>query len=109
MMAAVKTIRVFVIDDSESIRHSLRQFLSVFADLEWVGESSDGQDTLAQCELLQPDVILIDVALPHIDVAQTTRQIRERFPLTQVIGITSFEEPAFIAEILKAGAMLCFS
>jgi DNA-binding NarL/FixJ family response regulator len=108
-MTAEKKIRVLVIDDSESMRLSLYQVLSVFVDFQWVGESHDGQDALEQCAQLHPDVVLIDVGLLHIDVARVTHQIRERFPLTQVIGITGFEEQALINRVLQAGAALCLS
>jgi len=100
-------IRVMVIDDSESVRLSLHQCLAAFADFEWVGESSDGQDTLEQCERLHPDVVLLDVILPHVDVIQMTRLIRERFPRTQVIGISGFEEPIHRDLMLRAGAKRC--
>ncbi len=108
-MTVENKIRVLVIDDSESMRLSLYQVLSVFADFQWIGESHDGQDVLEQCAQLHPDVVLIDVGLLHVDVAQVTRQIRERFPLIQVIGITGFEEQALINRVLQAGAALCLS
>lgn len=109
MMAAEKTIKVLIIDDSESIRVSLHRFLNVFRDLEWVGESSNGSDALIECARLSPDVVLIDVALPHIDVSQVTRSIRYLFPGTQVIGTVGFEEQAVIESILDAGAIRCVS
>ena len=109
MMTAEKTIKVLIIDDSESIRLSLHRFLNVFRDLEWVGESSNGADALMECARLGPDVVLIDVALPHVDVAQITRSIRYHFPATQVIGTVGFEEQALIESILEAGAFQCVS
>lgn len=108
-MAAEKTIRVLIIDDSESMRLSLHRFVSAFKDLEWVGESSNGLDVLDECDRLDPDVLLIDVALPHTDVAQMTRSIRALFPQTQVIGTVGFEDRAVIEPILRAGAVSCVS
>jgi DNA-binding NarL/FixJ family response regulator len=104
-----KNIRVLVIDDSESIQFSLHQVLIAFPDLEWVGESRRGEDALELCEQLHPDVVLLDVGLPHVDVAQITHLIRERFPLTQVIGIAGFEEQTIIKQVLGAGAIRCVS
>jgi len=109
MMTHSKRIRVLVIDDSESIRFSLRQVLAAFADLQWVGESQDGHDVLEQCERLRPDAVLMDVALTHVDVPQTVRLIREHFPVTYVIGIAGFEEQSLIAQVLQAGATLYLS
>ena len=106
-MAQESMIQVLVVDDSEPIRHSLRQLFSTAGDINWVGESSDGRDTIEQCEQLQPDVVLIDVVLPHVDVAHITQTIRERFPAIQVIGIFGFEERALVDHILQSGAVMC--
>lgn len=100
-------IQVLVVDDSEPIRHSLRQLFSTAEDIQWVGESSDGRDAIEQCEQLHPDVVLIDVALPHVDVARITQTIRERFPAIQVIGIFGFEERSLVEHILQSGAVMC--
>jgi two-component system response regulator DesR len=102
-------IKVLVIDDSESIRTSLKAFLSAFADFDWVGESSDGQDSLCQIEGLQPDVVLLDAALSHSDVARLTSLIRQRFPATQVIGITNRHENDSSLRMIAAGAVLCIA
>lgn len=108
-MAPQHSIRVLVVDDSDALRLGLRQVLSVFPDLKWVGESRDGTDVVEQCQRLVPEVILFDTGLTHIDVLQTIHSIREHFPLVQVIGITSFEEQPQIDRILKAGAAVCIS
>ena len=102
-------IRILVIDDSESMRHTLQQCFEAFDEFEWVGESSDGEDALIQCERLNPDVVLMDVALPRTDVVQLIRRIHEIHPETQVIATISFEEHATIDGVMKAGAALCLS
>ena len=102
-------IRILVIDDSESMRHTLQQCFDAFDDLEWVGESSEEQDALVQCARLNPDVILMDVALPRTDVAQLIHQIHNESPDSQIIGTISFEEQATIDTVMKAGAALCLS
>jgi DNA-binding NarL/FixJ family response regulator len=104
-MPVGKTIRVLVIDDSEAMRFGLYQVLSAFADFEWVGESSDGQEIMDLCRQLVPDVVLLDAGLPHIDVAAVTRQLRAQFPAIQVVGITGFEVPIFRERMLEAGAV----
>ena len=100
---------MLVIDDSEAMRRSLRQVLSAFADLQWVGESSDSHDTLDLCQTLYPDVILLDVGLSHVDVPKLIDSIKVHDPHPKVIGITSFEDPCIIKHILQAGAVLCLS
>ena len=102
-------IKVFVIDDSESIRMSLKAFLSAFADFDWVGESSEASDGLFQCEALQPDVVLLDAALTHSDVVRLTALIRQRFPAMQVIGITNRHENDSGLRMVEAGAAMCIA
>jgi DNA-binding NarL/FixJ family response regulator len=108
-MVVKKTIGVLVIDDAESIRLSFHRFLDAFTDLRWIGESSDGRNIVDDCTRLQPDVILIDVALPHVNVAEATHAIRSQFPSIQVIGTVGFEDRSITDPILHAGAALCIS
>jgi DNA-binding NarL/FixJ family response regulator len=102
-----KAIRVLVMDDSEAMRYSLHQCIAAFTDLEWVGEASALAEALAKCEQLQPRVVLIDVSLSHVDVADTTRQLRQHFPLLRIIATVGFEDQSIIQPILEAGAELC--
>ncbi len=105
-MVADFTIHVLVVDDSEAVRYGLRQSLSAFADLEWVGDAAAGSDALELCETLHPDVVLLDARLPHLDLPQLTRAIRLHFPSIQVIVLASFEDAAALQPILTAGAAL---
>jgi len=107
MGGTTNRIKVLVIDDSESIRTSLKAFLSAFVDFNWVGESSESRDGLCQIETLQPDVVLLDAALNHSDVEQLTTLIRQRFPLIQVIGITNRHENDHSQRMIEAGAAMC--
>jgi two-component system secretion response regulator SsrB len=102
-------IRVFVVDDSESIRSSLAQMIDAFADLEWVGDSDELRHIFEICRETQPDIILLDVGLPHTDIADIIAHLRCAFPTLHIIGLTSFEEVGLIRAILNAGATLCLS
>lgn len=99
------TISVFVVDDHKVVRNGLRTFLSAYDDLILVGEAVDGEDALRQCAVLKPDVVLMDMMLPGMDGAATTRAIRSILPQTQIIALTSFPEEELVAEALKAGAL----
>jgi len=108
-MTTEKTIGVLVVDDAESIRLSFHQLVDAFPDLLWLGESSDGRSVLVDCERLCPDGVLIDVALPHVSVAEITHQIGSRFPQIRVIGLVGFEDNSVTQPILQAGAVSCIS
>jgi len=99
------SIRVVIADDHAMVRSGLRLFLMAFEDLRMVGEASNGQEAVRLCARERPDVVLMDLIMPVMDGIHATREIRSRFPRTQVIGITSFFEAELIQEMLDAGAI----
>lgn len=99
------TIRVLLVDDHAVVRSGLGAFLTVFDDLDLVGEAGSGQEAIALCERLTPDVVLMDLVMPHMDGVKATRKIRERCPDTQIIALTSFKEKELVQEVIKAGAI----
>ncbi|OQY16565.1 MAG: DNA-binding response regulator [Anaerolineaceae bacterium 4572_32.2] len=75
------------------------------ADLELVGEACDGREALSVCERARPDVILMDLLMPKMDGTATIQVIRERWPQTQIVTLTSFGEKELVHEALRAGAI----
>lgn len=100
-----KRIRVLLVDDHAVVRSGLSAFLSAFDDLELAGEASSGERAVALCPQLQPDVVLMDLAMPGMDGAAATRKIREQCPQVQVIALTSFKEKEMVEAALQAGAI----
>ncbi len=103
--AKVFPIRVMIVDDHDMVRRGLASFLKIKADLELVGEASNGQEAVRMCEQAQPDVILMDLVMPEMDGTAATRAIRERWPQVQIIALTSFQEKELVREVLQAGAI----
>jgi NarL family two-component system response regulator LiaR len=98
-------IRVMIVDDHAVVRSGLGAFLSVIPDLELVGEAESGDLAVVRCGYLHPDVILMDLMMPGTDGVTATRLIREQFPSTQVIALTSFQEDELVQNAMKAGAI----
>jgi NarL family two-component system response regulator LiaR len=98
-------IRILVVDDHAVIRSGLRKFLMVNRDLESVGEATDGIEAIQMAGLHKPDVILMDLMMPEMDGITATREIRRKYPPTQVIVLTSFSEAKLVQEALQAGAI----
>ena len=98
-------IRVMLVDDHAVVRSGLAAFLMTFGDLELVGEASDGSEAVQVGARVQPDLVLMDLVMPEMDGATATRLIRERFPQTQVIALTSFKEDDLVQGVLEAGAI----
>ena len=104
-MAEPRQIRVLIVDDHGMVRRGLMAYLGNQADLQLAGEAGDGQEALQLCEKLQPDVVLMDLIMPVLDGVAATRAIRKRWPGTQVIALTSFQEKDLVRDALQAGAI----
>ncbi len=100
-----KPIRVMLVDDHTMVRRGLATFLKAFDDLQLAGEAESGQAAIQLCAKLLPDVILMDMVMPDMDGATTTRAIRQQFPQVQIIALTSFKEGELIKNALEAGAI----
>jgi len=100
-------IRVLIVDDNATVRRALATFVLAFDDLELVGEAADGQAAIDLCLHTQPDVVLMDLAMPGMGGAAAIRAIRGRWPNTQIIALTTFQEIDLAREAIEAGAICC--
>ncbi len=104
-MSDQKPIRVMIVDDHAVVRSGLAAFLLAFDDLELVAEAGSGEQALHMCETAYPDVVLMDLVMPGMDGAATTRALREKYPHLQVIALTSFKEQELVQTAMQAGAI----
>ena len=99
-----KPIRVMTVDDHEILRSGLRFLLLAFDDMELVGEAHSGLDAVRLCGELEPDVILMDMMMPGMDGADTTRAIKEAYPAVQVLILSHFQDVDSVKRAMQAGA-----
>lgn len=104
-MTDVNRIRVMIVDDHAVVRSGLAAFLLAYDDLELVGEAASGAEAVRMCPKVAPDVVLMDLVMPEMDGATTTRAIRQVCPQVQVIALTSFKEQNLVQAALQAGAI----
>jgi DNA-binding NarL/FixJ family response regulator len=97
-------IRVLVVDDHAVVREGLRTFLELQEGIEVVGEAADGEQAVAQAAQLEPDVILMDLVMPHLDGIGAMRELRARSSASRVIVLTSFLDDERLMPALQAGA-----
>lgn len=104
-MSERELINVLTVDDHEIMRGGVQYLLMAVDGIELVGEARNGEEALNFCSTLHPDVVLMDMRMPGMDGIQTTRLIRERYPETQVLALTSYEEEEMIRQVMQAGAI----
>jgi DNA-binding NarL/FixJ family response regulator len=97
-------IRIVIADDQMLFREGLRTLLSTRPDFEIVGEASDGEEAITLVEALHPNVVLMDLRMPKLDGIQATARIRERWPSTAILVLTTFDDDANLFGALRAGA-----
>ena len=91
-MASKKKVRVLIADDQTLFREGIKDLLENEKVVEVVGEAADGQEVIRMAKKLKPDVILMDIKLPHLDGVAATRVIRKEVPNTNEIGRASCRE-----------------
>ena len=104
-MTETGQIKLVIADDHRVVRSGLSALLLAFDDMKLVGQASDGGEAVRVCAEVRPDVVLMDLVMPVMDGIAATRVIRERWPETQVIALTSFGDQEHVQEALKAGAI----
>jgi len=98
------TIRVLIADDHPVVRSGLAGMLGVEADIDVVGEASDGEEAVALATSLRPDLVLMDLRMPHLDGAAATARITESLPGVHVLVLTTYATDADIVRAVEAGA-----
>lgn len=104
-----ETIRVFLVDDHAVVRAGLATYLDTEDGMTVIGEAGDGREAVNRLAVLAnsdelPDVVLLDMLMPVMDGIATTAEIKRRWPVVEVVAVTSFLEEERIRAALEAGA-----
>lgn len=99
------SIRLLLVDDQALFREGLRTLLSVYEDLDVLGEADNGQEAVDLALKLRPDVVLMDLRMPVLDGVAATRLLLREMPGVKVIVLTTFDDDEHVFDGLRAGAV----
>jgi two-component system, NarL family, response regulator LiaR len=97
-------MKLIIADDDTLISDSLKIYIEMNNDLEVIGTAKDGEEVITLCERELPDVILMDVRMPHMNGVEATRRVKQKWPKIHIVMLTTFNESKLIKEALLAGA-----
>ncbi|MGD8239997.1 MAG: response regulator transcription factor [Armatimonadota bacterium] len=97
-------VKVVVADDHTIVRQGLCSILNAHPDVEVVGEASDGREAVRLVDELQPDIVIMDIAMPQLNGLEATRQIASRHPDVRVLVLSMYTDIEHVVHALQAGA-----
>jgi len=97
-------IRILIADDHTLMRQGLREICEGLGGFTVVGEAKHGAEAVAMRRALEPDVTLMDLAMPEVDGAEAIRRIMAEAPASRVIALTMYREEPFMLSAIRAGA-----
>lgn len=103
-MSAKKLIRVALVENQAALRDSLSEILMLCDGLQLVGKAEDGEEAVQLCELVQPDVVLLELHIPAHGGIEIARVILRRWPLIKVIVLAGADDEDLVRAALEAGA-----
>jgi len=98
-------IKILIADDHQLVREGIRRILEEEDDFTVAGEASDGKEALELADETQPDVVLLDVAMPGLDGVEATRRLTKRKSDCRVVIVTMYADEHHAARLLRMGAM----
>ncbi|WP_054955914.1 response regulator [Paenibacillus dakarensis] len=103
----MSAIRILLADDHDMVRMGLKTYLSLDSSFEVIGEASNGQEVLdyLRGHKEAPDLILMDLMMPVMNGAETTKAVMSEFPGQKIVILTSFLEDNLVVECIEAGAV----
>lgn len=97
-------VGILLADDHAVLRHGLRRILEDREDWTVVGEASNGREAVAAVEQLQPQVAILDIAMPLLNGIEATHQITRRAPRVRVLILSMHSDQAYVTQAVQAGA-----
>jgi len=104
MIKHMEKITVILADDHTVVRQGLRALLEAEEDMSVVGEAENGRQAVQMTKRLQPDVVVMDIAMPLLNGLEATRQVSRESPKSKVLILSSYSDDEYVQQLTDAGA-----
>jgi len=99
----MQPIRLFLVDDHQLFRNGLKFILNEHNDMEVAGEASNGREFLELLDFVNPDVVLMDIAMPVMDGIEATKRALEKLPHLKILVLTMYDESEYYNSMIELG------
>ncbi len=96
-------IRILVADDHALVREGIVAILKLHDDIEVLAEAADGKETIQKATKLQPDMILLDIAMPGLGGLEATIEIKKSYPDIKILVLSQYDDREYVSRLIKAG------
>jgi len=100
----LKPTSILVVDDHTLVRAGIRALLEKLPDVEVIGEATDGREALRMIREQQPDLVLMDIAMPGLKGLDATYRISAEFPAVRVVVLSMYADEEYVRQSINAGA-----
>lgn len=99
----MENISILIADDHALVREGIIAILNLHDDITILGEASDGKETIEKAGALNPDIILMDIAMPGLGGLEATLEIKKTNPHTKVLVLSQYDDREYVSRLIKAG------
>lgn len=99
-----KKIKLLLVDDHPIVLDGIKSHLCAQPDFEVVGDAANGQEALRKAKLTLPDVVLMDISMPHMNGLEAMANLRKQVPNAKVLILTMHDSKEYIAQVVRSGA-----
>ena len=97
----MSSLRIFLADDHTILREGLKSLVNAQADMDVIGEASNGRTALQKARELQPDVVVMDVSMPELNGIQVTERLKRVCKKIKVLVLTAHDESGYLRQLLR--------
>lgn len=103
-MKKAQRIKLLLVDDHPIVLDGIKSHLSAQEEFLVVGDAANGQEAIRQARLLQPDIVLMDISMPHMNGMEAVAILRRQVPRAKILVLTMHDNREYISQIIRSGA-----